>query len=213
MLSSTTFNTLTSKQKKVYNIIEAFIREKGIPPTVREIGEIIGEKTPGAVQGILNRLEKKGVIIREAGMARSIQLVNDETCYEKPVYIPQIKKISARNIENLTDMYNVEKYHPMPQFMLGGSSNCFIVSCPDNSLMSKGITYEDTLVINREPELKDGDIVLILFDNHALLRYFYKTDDPDTVKLTAPDSLIDKELFSKSEFTLIGKLVGKFTRF
>jgi len=57
-------------------VIESFIKSKGIPPTVREIGELVGEKTPGAVQGILNRLEQKGVIKREVGMARSIQLVN-----------------------------------------------------------------------------------------------------------------------------------------
>ncbi len=59
---SVDFNFLTSKQKKVYTAIESFIKENGMPPTVREIGELIGEKTPGAVQGILNRLEEKGVI-------------------------------------------------------------------------------------------------------------------------------------------------------
>ena len=54
------FNTLTSKQKKVYAAIESYIKTNNIPPTVRELGEMIGEKTPGAVQGILSRLEQKG---------------------------------------------------------------------------------------------------------------------------------------------------------
>lgn len=43
---SVDFNFLTSKQKKVYTAIESFIKENGMPPTVREIGELIGEKTP-----------------------------------------------------------------------------------------------------------------------------------------------------------------------
>jgi len=73
-------------------VIESFIKSKGIPPTVREIGELVGEKTPGAVQGILNRLEQKGVIKREVGMARSIQLVNTNSQYAPHVYLPKIKK-------------------------------------------------------------------------------------------------------------------------
>ena len=52
-MSLSFFNTLTLKQKKVYSAIELFIKSNGIPPTVREIGEMIGERTPGAVQGIL----------------------------------------------------------------------------------------------------------------------------------------------------------------
>ena len=75
---SMNFSSLTAKQKKVYSAIETYIKLKGIPPTVREIGEMVGEKTPGAVQGILNRLEQKGVIKRQLGAARSIQLVSEE---------------------------------------------------------------------------------------------------------------------------------------
>ena len=61
------YSSLTAKQKKVYMVIESYIKTNGIPPTVREIGELVGEKTPGAVQGILNRLEQKGVIKRQLG--------------------------------------------------------------------------------------------------------------------------------------------------
>jgi repressor LexA len=90
---SANFSTLTAKQKKVFSAIETYINLKGIPPTVREIGEMVGEKTPGAVQGILNRLEQKGVIKRQLGAARSIQLVSsDNQMYATPVYIPEIKR-------------------------------------------------------------------------------------------------------------------------
>lgn len=89
---SVDFNFLTSKQKKVYTAIESFIKENGMPPTVREIGELIGEKTPGAVQGILNRLEEKGVIRRQPRVARSIQLVQENSNYADHAYLPLIKK-------------------------------------------------------------------------------------------------------------------------
>ncbi len=205
------FNTLTSKQKKVYTAIEKFIKLRGIPPTVREIGEMLGEKTPGAVQGILNRLEQKGVIKREIGMARSIQLVTDNSLYEDPVYIPEIKKVTKRNISDLYSIYNVNKYQPMPPMLLDSHEDCFLIKCPDSSL--EKISYEDILVVSRKYELDDGDIVLVLYNNHALLRYYYENDDPDRITLKADDDLLGKDEFLKSEATIVGKLLCKYTRF
>lgn len=215
---TTDFNLLTSKQKKVYSVIESFIKTRGIPPTVREIGELVGEKTPGAVQGILNRLEQKGVIKREVGMARSIQLVNGSTQYTTPIYLPKIKKITNRNVDDLFNVYNIIKYYPLPSTLFESeqkTDNCFIINCPDNSLLNSGIKYEDNLVIDRDFEdiLKDGDIVLVLYDSHVLLRYFSKHEDSKCIVLKADSNLIDKEVFNKDEVTIIGKLIGKYTKY
>ncbi|NLP12904.1 MAG: LexA family transcriptional regulator [Clostridium sp.] len=214
---SSDFNFLTSKQKKVYSVIEQFIKQRGIPPTVREIGEMVGEKTPGAVQGILNRLEQKGVIKREVGMARSIQLVSDNSQYESHVYLPKIKKVSERNVDDLLNIYNIVKYFPLPSTLFEEGKDClkecFIIKCPDNSLFESGIKYDDILVIDREQELKDGDIVLVLYENHALLRFFYKHENPDFIVLKADSNLLDKETFDKNEVAIIGRLVGKYTQY
>ena len=216
MVKVTDFNLLTSKQKKVYSVIETFIKTRGIPPTVREIGEMVGEKTPGAVQGILNRLEQKGVIKREVGMARSIQLVNEQSQYIQPVYLPKIKKITNRNISDLFNVYNVIKYYPLPPiFESENLENCFIISCPDNSLINSGIKYEDSLIIDRnyENHLDDGDIVLVLYENHVLLRYFSKYDSSGSIVLKADSDLIGKNIFSNDEIIIIGKLIGKYTKY
>ncbi len=212
------FNLLTAKQKKVYSVIETFIKTRGIPPTVREIGEMVGEKTPGAVQGILNRLEQKGVIKREVGMARSIQLVTDTSQYMNPVYLPKLKKVSNRNISDLFNIYNIVQYFPFPSALFEADSspeNCFLISCPDNSLLYSGIKYEDHLIIDRDIEnkLNDGDIVLILYDNHALLRYYSKHENPNNIVLKADSDLIGREVFSKDEVIIVGKLIGKYTKY
>lgn len=210
---SSDFNFLTSKQKKVYSVIEQFIKQRGIPPTVREIGEMVGEKTPGAVQGILNRLEQKGVIKREVGMARSIQLVSDNSQYESHVYLPKIKKVSQRNVDDLLNIYNIEKHFPLPSPLFEEGQDCFIIKCPDNSLFESGIKYDDILIIDRQQEINDGDIVLVLYENHALLRFYSKHDNPDFVVLKADSNLLEKEAFNRSEVTIIGKLVGKYTQY
>lgn len=212
------FNLLTSKQKKVYSVIETFIKTRGIPPTVREIGEMVGEKTPGAVQGILNRLEQKGVIKREVGMARSIQLVTDNSQYMEPAYLPKIKKITSRNVSDLFNVYNIIKYYPFPSTLFESDNlpdNCFLINCPDNSLMQSGIKYEDSLIIDRDTEnkLNDGDIVMVLYDNHVLLRFYSKHENANSIVLKADSDLIGKEVFNKDEIVIIGKLIGKYTSY
>ncbi|RCX14795.1 repressor LexA [Anaerobacterium chartisolvens] len=208
------FNTLTSKQKKVYSAIESFVKQRGIPPTVREIGELVGEKTPGAVHGILNRLEQKGVIKREVGMARSIQLVSSESQYVKPAYVPELKKITPRTAADLVNMYNISKYHPIsPDVSEAELNDCFIVKWHDDSLSESGIKPGDMLIFSRNLELADGDIVLALFQNRSLLRYYYKSDNAGSILLKAENDILEKELFDKNEIILLGKLAGRYTRY
>ncbi|MCX7920771.1 MAG: LexA family transcriptional regulator [Clostridia bacterium] len=210
---SADFNSLTSKQKKVYSAIETFIKQRGIPPTVREIGEMVGEKTPGAVQGILNRLEQKGVIKRELGMARSIQLVSNNSQYLSPFYLPEIKKISKRNISDLLNIYNIKKYHPVSPEITGLNEGCFMVQCPDNSLLESGIKYEDMLILSQGTDIKDGDIVVVEYEGHVLLRHYFSDNDMNLIKLKADSNLVGKEVFAKDEIIMIGKLIGKYTKY
>ncbi|NTV91471.1 MAG: LexA family transcriptional regulator [Clostridiales bacterium] len=210
---STSVNSLTAKQKKVYTAIETYILLKGIPPTVREIGEMVGEKTPGAVQGILGRLEKKGVIKRQNGAARSIQLISfDGQMYSASVFLPEIKKITRRNIDDLTNFYNINKYQPIPVTLLDDPKSTFILKCTDISLEESGIKQGDLLFINQKAEIKSGDIVLIFYENFALLRYIFFGEDPEALELKADTDLIGKESFRREEVRIIGKLCGRFTK-
>lgn len=208
------FNSLTAKQKKVYTAIETYVKTKGIPPTVREIGEMVGEKTPGAVQGILNRLEQKGVIKRQLGAARSIQLISqDSQLYADPVYVPEIKKITKRNIDDITNIYNINKYHPVPSDFLNQDNDYFILQCPDESLSERGIKRDDMLFINTSADLGNGDIILLFYDGRSYLRCYYAEEGSNTVSLTADEDLIGKTVFTPDEFKILGRLEGKFTRY
>lgn len=208
------YNILTSKQKKVYAAIEASIRSNGIPPTVREIGEFLGEKTPGAVQGILNRLEKKGAIKRQAGAARSIQIVpRNVEMYNNPIYIPEIKKITDRNLNDLLDVYNVIKYQPFPQELVETSEPHFIIKCQSDDLSESNISFDDILIVRMDCDLKEGDIALILYDNYSLLRRYSGVDPEKNLLVFKSDSgVINKELFDLSEISIIGKVIGKYCK-
>ena len=211
---SANVNSLTSKQKKVYQAIETYIKLKGIPPTVREIGEMVGEKTPGAVQGILNRLEQKQVIKRQLGAARSIQLVSaDSQLYADTVYVPEIKKISKRYIDDLTNIYNINKYQPIPSDLLTADSSHLLYRCPDDSLADSGIKQDDVLFIDTGSVVKTGDIVLVLYGTNTLLRYYHPDEENNIVYLKADLDLLGKEDFSPDEIRIVGKLEGRYTKY
>lgn len=207
------YNSLTSKQKKVYSIIESFIREKGIPPTVREIGELAGEKTPGAIQGILNRLEKKGVIKRETGMARSIQLVSDNSQYINPVYVPEVKKVNNRTFKDLLSVYNILQYHPVSPSLFDSCDDCIFVNY-HNCIMPEGDFQKGTmLLVSRKEELAAGDTVLAIYDNHAILRKYHPADESGNIRLVAELDLLGKEVFSSDEVNIVGKVIGMVVKY
>jgi repressor LexA len=91
------------------------------------------------------------------------------------------------------------------------SGDCFLIQCPDSSMHSI-ITYEDKIIVNTQRKPKDGDVVLINFDKHILLRKYYKQSD-DTVKLISDSNLFDKEVFKNDEFRIIGVVVGNMKNY
>src|SRR5262245_11345990 len=72
-------DTLTKRQREIYEFIRDKIQGRGYGPTVREIGTEVGIKSPNGVMCHLKALQKKGLIKREANMSRAIQLLQDPT--------------------------------------------------------------------------------------------------------------------------------------
>lgn len=68
----------TTRQVEVLNFIRAFIARHGYPPTVREIGAHFGWTSTNAPEDMLRVLEKKGLITRAAGKARTIRVVSPQ---------------------------------------------------------------------------------------------------------------------------------------
>lgn len=211
---SANISSLTAKQRKVFLVIESYIKSKGIPPTVREIGELVGEKTPGAVQGILNRLQEKGVIKRELGMARSIQLVTDDLLYSDTVHIPELKRINQRNLDDLINVYNISTYHSISSEFMPSNDNCFIFECPGTGSRNQNSKEAKVLLfVNTTDPVNDGDNVLVQYKNHTLYREFHLSDDQDTVLLKGNDVIVEGEAFNKEEIRIIGKVTGKFIKY
>ena len=68
--------TLSERQKKILNFLEAFTSENEYPPTIREIGAAVGISSTSVVNYNLNVLEKKGYITRDKIVSRGLKLVD-----------------------------------------------------------------------------------------------------------------------------------------
>ncbi len=74
---------LTRRQQKVLSAVAGFDRENGFPPTLAELGELVGLPNVNAVRGHLSALEKKGYITRVPDKARSIRIVREPSTYSR----------------------------------------------------------------------------------------------------------------------------------
>ena len=70
-------NDLSAKQQQILEYMKAEVREKGYPPSVREICEAVGLKSTSTVHGHLARLEKKGYIRRDPTKPRAIEILDE----------------------------------------------------------------------------------------------------------------------------------------
>ena len=65
---------LTKMQQKIYDYIAETTRQQGYPPSVREIGEAVGLRSPSTVHFHLKHMEEMGVLTKGAGKGRALTL-------------------------------------------------------------------------------------------------------------------------------------------
>lgn len=68
---------ITAAQSRVLDVIRASLQEKGRPPTLREIGTVVGIKSTNGVNDHLRALVRKGLITREECKSRAIRIVGE----------------------------------------------------------------------------------------------------------------------------------------
>jgi len=116
-------NELNKREKAILKFIEKQIKEKGYPPSVREIGKAVGLSSTATVHGYLSKLAKKGYLRKEEQKGRTLKLLKgglEETgaLSDKPVYsgkemveVPIVGKISAGApilaVENIVDTFPI----------------------------------------------------------------------------------------------------------
>ncbi|PTX59955.1 repressor LexA [Melghirimyces profundicolus] len=201
---------LSPRQQAILDYIKQEVREKGYPPSVREIGEAVGLASSSTVHGHLARLEKKGLIRRDPTKPRAIEVLGEEA-REMPdlaahtALVPLVGKVTAG--EPITAVENVEEYFPLPRRLVGPEDTVFLLSVRGDSMINAGVLDGDYVLVRQQQTADNGDMVVAMTpDNEATVKRFYK--EKDHVRLQPENDQMEPLLLP--EVTILGRVIGLF---
>ncbi len=188
-------------QQRILDYIENYIEVNGYPPSVREIGQAVDLKSTSTVHGHLNRLERKGLLHREAMKPRTI----DVTREDKPqiVKLPVLGKVAA-GVPILAEE-NAEGFIQLPDTIVGRGEH-FILEIRGDSMISAGIMNGDYVVVKRQQTAQNGDIVIAMIDDEATCKRYFK--EPDRIRLQ-PENPRMRPFYAQS-VTILGKVTAVY---
>ena len=200
---------LSSRQHAILDFIKKEVKDKGYPPSVREIGEAVGLASSSTVHGHLARLEKKGLIRRDPTKPRAIEILDDMDLLPDDtdmdiVRIPVLGKVTA-GIPILA-VENVEEYFVLPEQMVG-SDTVYMLRIQGNSMIEAGIFDGDYVIVRQQSVANNGDIVVAMTeDDEATVKRFYKEKNHFRLQPENPDM----EPILLPHVTILGKVIGVF---
>ena len=167
---------LTRKQKEIYEFILAFTSEHGYPPSVREIGAAVGLKSPSTVHFHMKGLEEAGVIVKAEGKTRAISLpgvsvglVAEETD-PRANQVPVVGNVAAGS--PILAQECIEDYLTFDTEGLSGEH--FALRVRGESMLNAGILPGDLVVVHRQQEVRNGEIVVALFEDEATVKTYQR---------------------------------------
>ncbi|NBI08502.1 transcriptional repressor LexA [Colidextribacter sp. OB.20] len=168
---------LTRKQQQIYDFILAFTNEHGYPPSVREIGAAVGLKSPSTVHFHLKGLEEAGAIVKAEGKTRAISLPGfplgpvAEELDSHANQVPIVGNVAAGS--PILAQECIEDYLTFDTQGLSGEH--FALRVRGTSMLGAGILPDDLVVVHRQQEARNGEIVVALFEDEATVKtYRYK---------------------------------------
>ncbi|GGN75287.1 LexA repressor [Actinoplanes lobatus] len=167
---------LTTRQLRILAVIRDSVRERGYPPTVREIGAAVGLVSPSSVSYQLGVLEKHGLIRRQPNNSRAVELrpAADTRPAEHVVTVPVLGAIAAG--APILAEEHVEDYLTVSAGMVGGGT-LFALNVKGDSMVDAAICDGDVVVVRKQPVAENGEIVAAMLDGEATVKVFHHTGE------------------------------------
>ena len=154
---------LSKMQQQIYDFLVSYIRSRGYPPSVREIGEAVGLKSPSTVHFHLKHLEEAGVIEKGAGKGRAITLTAPP--------LPEDKVPIVGNVAAGSPILAQECIEDYLTFDTGGrSGEFFALRVRGESMLGAGILPGDLVVVRRQETANSGEIVVAMIEDEATVK-------------------------------------------
>ncbi len=215
---------LTQTQEKALNFLREFLREKGFPPTLREIASHFGLKGPKGPQKTLHILERKGYIHKTPGDSRAIEILKPKIINQRglPYAIRNIKSVSMPTIslpivgrvtagEPILAIENIEGYVSFDRNLVS-SEDVFLLRVKGDSMIEAHIQDGDFALVKPQKDAENGEIIVALIDDEATIKRIFKKRD--LIHLEPANPTMEPIVIKKGEkkVTIVGKVIGIFRK-
>lgn len=196
--------TAPERCAEIYKYIKDFLKMKGYPPSVREIGEKVGLSSSSTVHSYLHMLEADGKIHRDPTKPRAIEIIG-ENPWENMLRVPLVGKVAAGI--PITAEENIEEVFNVPASLLGTQDDTFMLRVQGESMINAGIYDGDYIFVKEQNTARNGEIVVALVENEeaTVKRIFF---EKDRVKLQ-PENDTMKPFYEKN-VAVLGKVIGVY---
>ena len=202
---------LTAKQQQIYDYIRDFTAGHGYPPSVREIGEAVGLKSPSTVHFHLKGLEEAGVIVKAEGKTRAISMPGAPfrpVAEELDAHVNQVPVVG--NVAAGSPILAQECIEDYLTFDTAGlEGEHFALKVRGESMLGAGILPGDLVVVHRQQEARNGEIVVALFEEEATVKTLNRRDGHTWLRPENPDY----EPIDGTQAEIIGKVVAVVRRY
>lgn len=163
---------LNDRTREILEFVRRFKREKGLPPTIREIGEAFGIASTNGVRYHLALLEKAGFIRRRSKISRGIEAAASQA--EDAQGIPILGRVAAG--EPITAEQNWEGRLDTRE-LFGDLDGLFALRVRGDSMIGAGIFENDYVVVRRQDHAQTGEIIVALLDDEATVKTYQPRKD------------------------------------
>lgn len=207
---------LSKRQTAIYDYICSYTKERGYPPSVREIGAAVGLASPSTVHMHLKVLQERGLIKRDSKKPRTIEVVSgsaDDATQQQglvsptqdnssnQMHLPLVGRVAAGS--PILAEQNVEETLTLPTSIVGDDSS-FILRVRGDSMINKGIFDGDFIVVKEQDSANNGDVVVALIDDSATVKTFYR--EKDRIRLQPANDTMEP-IYAKNP-TILGKVTA-----
>ena len=198
---------LTRRQAEILRSIRKFIRRNGYPPTVRELGERFGFD-PSTIFEHLRALQRKGHIKRDPHKSRSLTLLGFPTEEKSEIFeLPVVGRVAAGR--PILAVENIDETIAIDRKLIRGKES-FFLKVKGDSMVDAGIEEGDYVMVASQPTAEEGDIVVALISDEAVVKIFHRGKDHIRLESANPNY---EDIVVSRDFSIIGKVTALLRRY
>ncbi len=190
------------------DFINRYCDENGFPPTVRDICKEMSIKSTATAYDYINRLKEMGLLNKTENKKRAVSVTRSDS-----VRVPLIGTVTAGQPIFATENY--DGYYALPSAEFRGDG-LFLLRVQGESMIDAGIFDGDKIVVQKQSDAENGDIVVAMFDDGisegATVKRFYRREGKIVLhpeNATMQDFVLEEE----SGVVILGKVVGLLRSF